>query len=352
MKFSWLMAFGVTVAGAAQADVSILERHSREVKERAKRGGPVDQQAATRLGGTSTFLASVALTDGTGVRYFIQTNIGFATSSSASGAASDAAFTHAVAADTLNGGTVSATLTDAFDGYNALCLDLNNVGGLCTVGSMSVYNLNGASTLECGNRQVVQPVKAMGPFEVRRKVFVPATDGFARWLNIIHNTTGAPQVVRAVSSNNVGSDLLTTIFTTSDGDTTPELTDTWVTTFSNFNPTTSGDVRLGHVLRGPLAPVGLSAISFVNGDDNPTWRYVFTLEAGQTAILMNFVTGKGTRTAAATTSADLAALTNPGSALDCMSAAEIGQVVNFRASYVFADSFEIGTTGNWSHTSP
>lgn len=269
------------------------------------------------------------LTDAGGLRWNINSNVGFTTTSSASGAVSEAAFTHAVAASTLNGGTVNATLVDAFDGYNALCLDLNNVGGQCNTANMAVYNQNGPGSLECSGRQAVLPASTIGAFEVRRKVFVPTNDTFARWLNIVRNTSGVAQTVRLVTSNNLGSDAGTRIVTTSDADTTPELSDTWVTTFQNFSGTTSSDPRLGHVLRGVGGPVGLAAIGFTDGDDNPLWRYQFSLAPGQTAIIMNFATGQPTKAAAAAQAAALANLTNPN-ALTCMTAAEIGQVLNFK----------------------
>ena len=271
------------------------------------------------------------LTDGVGLRWNINTNVGFTTTSSASGAVSEAGFTHAVAASTLNGGTVNQVLADAFDGYNALCVDLNNVGGQCNTANMAVYNQNGPGSLECSGRQVVTPLRQMGSFQVRRKLFVPTNEGFARWLNIFRNTSASPQTVRMVTSNNLGSDANTRIVTTSDGDATAELTDTWVTTFQNFSGTTSSDPRLGHVLRGPNAPVGLAAINFANGDDNPFWRYQFTLAPGQTGVIMNFATGQATRSAAATESSTLASLSS-ANALACMTPTERQQVVNFVAA--------------------
>ena len=273
-------------------------------------------------------LGDPPLTDGLGLRWNINTNVGFTTTSSASGAVSEAGFTHPVAATTLNGGTVNQNLVDAFDGYNALCVDLNNVGGQCNTANMAVYNQNGPGSLECSGRQVVLPQRTIGSFQVRRKVFVPANDGFARWLNVFRNTSATPQTLRMVTSNNLGSDAQTRIVTTSDGDATPELSDTWVTTFQNFSGTTSADPRLGHVLRGLNAPVGLAAISFVNGDDNPFWRYQFTIEPGQTAIIMNYATGQASRAAAAAQASSLASVTNPNQ-LACMTPTEISQVVNF-----------------------
>src|SRR5882724_8176523 len=69
---------------------------------------------------------SVQLIDAGGLKYFINTNITFSTSSSASGAASEASFTAPIAASTLAGGSVMQTLSDMFDGYGALCVSLTN----------------------------------------------------------------------------------------------------------------------------------------------------------------------------------------------------------------------------------
>ena len=271
------------------------------------------------------------LVDGIGLRWNINTNIGFTTTSSASAAVSEAGFTHAVAASTLNGGTVNQVLADAFDGYNALCVDLNNVGGQCNTANMAVYNQNGPGSLECSGRQVVTPLRTIGNFQVRRKLFVPTNEGFARWLNIFRNTSASNQTVRMVTSNNLGSDANTRIVTTSDGDATPELSDTWVTTFQNYVGSTSSDPRLGHVLRGLGAPVGLAVNNFANGDDNPFWRYQFTLAPGQTGVIMNFATGQASKVAAATEASTLANLSS-ANALACMTTAERSQVVNFVAS--------------------
>jgi hypothetical protein len=282
---------------------------------------------AGQIGGDGA--RSLPITDGIGLRWNVNTNVGFITTSSASGAVSEANFTHAVAASTLNGGSVNQFLGDAFDGYNALCLDLNNVGGQCNTANMAVYNQNGPASLECSGRQAVLPLKTMGNFQVRRKVFTPSNDSFTRWLNIVRNTSATTQTVRLQTSNNLGSDANTRIVTTSDGDATPELTDTWVTTFQNYTGTTSSDPRGGPVLRGVGGVVGLAANNFVNGDDNPFWRYQFTLGPGQTAIIMNFATGQANKAAAAAQAAALANLTNPN-ALACMTPAEIGQVLNFK----------------------
>src|SRR5262249_30400510 len=78
---------------------------------------------------------SQALIDASGLKWLINTNITFSTSSSASGAMSEASYTHAVAATTANGGVVMSSLNDAYDGYNTVCINNNNVVATCETGN-------------------------------------------------------------------------------------------------------------------------------------------------------------------------------------------------------------------------
>ena len=65
------------------------------------------------------------LIDATGLEWFINDEVTYATASSAVGAASDAVFVAAVEATTAGGGTELSVLADAFDGYNALRVSVN-----------------------------------------------------------------------------------------------------------------------------------------------------------------------------------------------------------------------------------
>jgi hypothetical protein len=284
---------------------------------------------ALGLPGLAAATGEVPLIDASGLEWFINTNT-TADTSSASGAVSDATYTQAVAATTANGGTVLARLRDAFDGYNALCISTNGNTGPCDDDDpdFTVYTNNGVGSLECGGRQVVLNPQTIGNLEVFRKIFVPANDTFARWLNFITNTGSSRITVTVVTFNNLGSDSATRIVTTSDGDAIAERTDTWVTTFQDFSGTTSSDPRLGHVLRAPGGRVALARVSFTNGDDNPFWAYTFTLEPKRTGIIMNFATGQPSKAAAAAKADQLARLR--GNALDCMNSFERARVLNFR----------------------
>ena len=349
--------FGAALAHAALADIAVtdklstlryLKQHSATQAARsenaAKHAAKLARHATSKRVTDQAFRAvtsatgSVQLIDAAGLRYFINTNITFSTSSSASGAASEASYTVPVAASTVAGGTTMSTLSDMFDGYNALCVSLTNSTGPCSTGNpnFTVYNKNGPASVdtsvpavaECTNRQYVLPAKAIGGLSVRRKVYVPTNDQYIRWMNFFTNTTIAPITFTMVTSNNLGSDNNTIVVTTSSGDATVTASDLWATSFQNFSGSTSSDPRIGHVFQGSGAPTPVSNINFVNGDDNPRWVYSITLNPGETKIIVNYATGQGTKAAAAAQAANLA--TFPATAQQCMSATELSEVTNFQ----------------------
>jgi hypothetical protein len=326
--------------GMVHADVTVLDSDSvaakvgRQVKSGDKPGIP--------LGVVSPHpnaTGSVALTDQSGLQFFINTDITFSTSSSASGAASEASYVGPVAATTSAGGTTASTLNDAFDGYGSLCLSFDGGTGPCQSGggggvspegttTYTMYNQNGAPTTECNGRQVSYNAQLISGVSVSRKVYVPSDDSFARWVNIFTNTTGAPVTFNAITSNNLGSDSNTLIVTTSSGDALVTTADNWATSFQNYSGNTSSDPRIGHVFQGPGSSIGLSGINFVDGDDNPYWSYPLTLAPGQTGIVMTYATGQPSKAAAAAQAARLTAL--PATALSCLDATQQGQVLNFQ----------------------
>src|SRR5262249_54206241 len=158
-----------------------------------------------------------------------------------------------------SGSFVATTLANAFTGYNGLCLSLDNSVSFCTLDSPNfiIYNENGPATTECNGRQVVLPVQSLKSptLQVSRKVFVPANDAFARWLNYFTNTGASPVTVTMVTANSLGSGSQTKVVTSSNGNNVAEVADTWVTTFQDYTGTISTEPRLGHVLQGPGAAV-------------------------------------------------------------------------------------------------
>lgn len=160
-----------------------------------------------------------------------------------------------------------------------------------------MYNDNGPASLDSActtGGQVLFPTQVISGVEVSRKVYVPGNDGFARWLNIFHNPTTSTITIRVVIDNNLGSDSNTRIVNASSGSLLPAgASSQWVTTFQNYSGNTSSDPRLGHVLQGGGAlATPLSGANFADGDDNPFWWYVMTLNPGQTQIIANLVTAQ------------------------------------------------------------
>jgi Big-like domain-containing protein len=289
------------------------------------------------------------LIDGDGVEYKLNANITFSTTSSASGAMSDASLTHSVAASTLNGGTAQSKLNDAYDGYETLCIAVDNaVNAQCATGDANyvIYNKNGAPTADptagCTAEQVIFNPQTIDGVTVSREVFVPSNDGFGRWLDIVTNPGSSPATVTLQTANNLGSDSNTVITgdSTDPSETaTPTTADTWVTSFQNFSGTTSSDLRLGHVFGGPGAATGLAGLFFANGSDRPYWGYTLTVAPGQTQIIANYGVTEASQAAANAKSAELASLSDAHQ-LDCMTPLQQAQVVNFKiAAQATADSF-------------
>jgi hypothetical protein len=278
---------------------------------------------------------SGGLIDKAGMEWFINTDITTSTSSSASGAMSSASFQHAVAASTLNGGTVQSSLNDPYNGYNTLCISVTNATGECEADNsdFQIYTETGAApTAECNARQLDFPVKTLDPgLDVSRKVYVPTDDHFARWIDTVKNTGTTAQTVTLATGNSLRSDSNTRITGSSSGDKAASVADDWVTTFQNFSGTKSTDPRLGHVLEGPGAKVPLSEIKFANGNNNPVWGYKVTIQPGQTVDVLNFAVADGSIAESQADSARLDAL--PPTALECMSTADQLDTVNFRVGH-------------------
>ena len=226
-----------------------------------------------------------------------------------------------------------STLNDAYDGYGAMCISLNGSTGPCADDdptNYTMYNRNGPATVDasCGGRQYIYNAQTSGGIQMVRKIYVPSTDSFGRWVNEFTNMTGAPIMFNMITSNNLGSDSNTVIVTSSNGTAAVTVNDFWATSFQAYSGSTSSDPRLGHVLRGPGSPA-LTGVSFTDGDDNPFWSYTLTLAAGETKIIMTFGVAQPSKAAAAAKAADLLAL--PAVATACLSGTELSQIANFVA---------------------
>jgi hypothetical protein len=186
--------------------------------------------------------------------------------------------------------------------------------------------LNGALPEAAGRQLVLGPAN-VGGLAFTRKIFVPVQGGFARYLEILSNTTNAPittsmQIEGApglsYQSYQVAVDPSTTNNTYA------------ITT----NSDTSACCVIADVFAGATAPVGISATSYVNGDSSTFFRWNdVTIPPGMSIILMHFteqripfdVTGAQNQAQA------LVNITDPNMLVG-MSPTELAEVVNFSAA--------------------
>jgi MYXO-CTERM domain-containing protein len=267
--------------------------------------------------GAGVARADFTLTDGAGFPSVIKENTSW-TGNTASGAASNLG-TWSTAlymlASTAGGGSDTYTITDTYDGYQGLYV--NDVN----------YTNNGAGTMGCGDREMTLGAQDIGDLSVVRRVYIPDTDEFVRWLDVITNEGAADVDVTVRTANNLGSDGLTTLDETSSGDAVVTTADLWVTTYTAYEGVRSYDARMGHVLQGEGALVPVTTVAFADRDDTPEWTYDFTLSPGQTGIILNFVTLQAFRSRATSKATELATL--PDGTLACMTAEEQADILNF-----------------------
>ena len=126
------VALGAGAAVLAATPVGATQRAGDGVAHHAPTVGGRTRLAGTKVHHTQRqgdirpfATGSQALVDAAGFKWFVNTDITFSTSSSASGAMSEGNYTHPVPASTLNGGTVASALNDAYDGYNAIFVSVN-----------------------------------------------------------------------------------------------------------------------------------------------------------------------------------------------------------------------------------
>lgn len=262
-------------------------------------------------------VGSVSLIDASGLEFFINTDVTFATSSNASGAAFNATYTQAVAATTSGGGTAPTVLSGAFNGYNSLFVD-----GVS-------YNLNGPAAADCDGRLIEFEEQTIGALKVSRKVFVPDDDAYCAWFNIVKNSGTSATTATLLMVNSLGSGNKTVIAQSSEPPLVATTADKWIVSYEDYTAGVSPDPRLAHALQGPNRRAGLSSITFTTGNGQPFWEYEIDLNPGETKIVLNLVSGQPSIDEAVAKAADLVLL--PESLFTCLSSTEENQIVNFDA---------------------
>lgn len=179
--------------------------------------------------------------------------------------------------------------------------------------------------LEDGGREVVMGPATIGGVQVSRKIYVPADQSFARFLEVITNTTGATVNYTVPIYTNLGSDGGENFVQTSSGDSTTNTADNWLITDDNSAGTSGGDPVVTHVVAGDSGRV--RPASFVKGSGAVNYSYNLSLAPGQTQIVMHFASQAANQPTAVARAPVLTALGL--GALNGLTSAEKSAVVNF-----------------------
>lgn len=174
--------------------------------------------------------------------------------------------------------------------------------------------------LEQDGRELVVGPAAMGDVEIVRKMYVSEEDGFARFLDIVTNTSGSPIVYSLTTETELDNTFVLTEIATSSGDETFDTGDDWI---AHDNGQVDGSALL-NVVAGPGGQRPTTATLHTRGVD---MTYDLALAPGETQIVMQFLSQNADH-ASAVAKAPLLA----GFGVDTlagMSAKELQQVVNF-----------------------
>jgi hypothetical protein len=232
--------------------------------------------------------------------------------------------------DDLNGIDMPTTFNDG----NGFTWDMQGDGNINN-GSNDAYDggmrlhVNGVpfgafaqGTLSENGREVRLGVSGLSGLEVIRRVYVPESQAFVRYLELLRNPTDADISVVVEIDTNLGSDGSTVIVTTSDGDTVVEAADTWTVTDDATDG--GGDPSLAHVYAGQGASVAPTVTV-------PTGRIVYayevTVPAGGRVALMHFDSQNANRSAAIAGAGFLGGLGN--GTLEGIEQDVLAEIVNF-----------------------
>ncbi|MCY2993082.1 MAG: FG-GAP-like repeat-containing protein [Planctomycetota bacterium] len=204
----------------------------------------------------------------------------------------------------------------AFDGLNRLQVD-----GVDYAPPALPPNLQNSA------RTLVLPPQTIAGLTVSREITVPDTgsEDFARTVDVFENSSGSSITTTVRLVGNLGSDAATTVFNTSDGDTTLEPSDQWIGTDDGDG---TGTPAIIHYLHGSGS--NLQPTSVVRTGDNIEWTYQLTVPTGATVRLAHFTILADTRAAAETAARVLVTPTGfGGQAAAFLGQTELDSLANF-----------------------
>ncbi len=192
---------------------------------------------------------------------------------------------------------------------------------------------------EDGGREIVIGEAVIGDVVVTRKIYVPADGTFARFLEIVTNTSSSTVDYTVPIFTNLGSDGGESFIQTSSGDSSFDSADDWIIT-DDYDA--GGDPTMLHVIAGDGGQRPVSASRYF---DNLYYDYNLSLAPGETQIVMHFASqnlNQADALARAPELADLAEGTLAGMTTD-----ELSQVVNFAIPVgSSSDFYKINADGN------
>ncbi len=296
----------------------------------------------------------VELKDSNGTKYNVNTQVvPLSSFSNASGALTNATFVKAVTVTNYYIGftpwfgflttyttqhQVNVPLTPSFDGFNGLLITAVNGQKLVVP---LVFNPGQAlASQDCpdSNGKNKQLNFATQTFDAQsltlsRKVYVSSGEEWARWLNIVTNTGPVSKQVTITLLGLIASGANTYVVTTSSGDKSLTIGDTWFTSAQSVpQGTTSFEPSIGYVVQGPGATTPVSNLGISTTSSPPgkaAFSYTATIPAGGSVIVMTFVTVQGKSKEAKSTCEGIVTTPLPSSAIKCVSEQELSQIVNF-----------------------
>jgi hypothetical protein len=174
-----------------------------------------------------------------------------------------------------------------------------------------------SAQLRQGGREVVVGPSILAGLTASRRIYVPSAGGYARYLEVLTNDTGAAITVPVFVESNLGSDGATQLVVS------PASTgNTYAVTRDNNN-----DPTLGHVFASSSPPlVG----TFTFSGDFVTYRWNVTVPAGGQVAFLHYAVqrARGDSAGATQQAQALAAGTQPGM-FDGLSSAERASIRNF-----------------------
>ncbi len=229
-------------------------------------------------------------------------------------------FSFAVAAGVYGTGEfVTGTGSSGFSGESNA---FNGYGRLYVGGSLFSPTAATYSTANSGQSLILGSGTAAG-LTVSREITVPDTGSqdFARTVDTFTNSTGSSITTTVQIIANLGSGADTTVFDTSNGDTTVDTSDQWIGTDGNGTP------AIITYIDGPLS---LQPTSVTLSDGQLQWTYTITVAAGASVNLAYFTIVATTSTAAVTEANALVGSSGfGGQAGAFLSTSELQSLANF-----------------------